>query len=500
MKYSKILVVDFGGHNTQLLARRIREKEVFCEVVAPEGALRSFEAEPVKGIILAGGGAAVSGAPALNAALLACGVPVLGINYGARAMVLATGGSVEKKPEPEGLRLSGTFAKHTFTGDAPAGSSEQIARLPEGFVITAGCDACPTAVIEDSARSLYAVQFEPQLDAVSFGEEVLQAFVFDVCGCASDWTPKAFVENAIADIRAQVGDKKVLCAISGGVDSTVCAVLTHRAIGDALTCVFVDHGLMRLNEGDEVMETLTGRFNMKVYRVNAQDRFLAKLAGVSDPEQKRKIIGYEFIDVFTDETKKLGHMDFLLQGTIYPDILESGIGSGMVKSHHNVGGLPEKLGFALLEPVRLLFKDEVRRVGAELGIPAELVNRQPFPGPGLGVRCLGEVTKEKLDILRHADAIVREEIIHAGLDKSIWQYFAILPGIQSVGVKNDARTWCHAVGIRAIHSIDAMTAQWAHIPYEVLECISARIVAEVPEVNRVVYDITSKPPATIEWE
>ncbi len=508
MAHQTIIIVDFGGQYNQLIARRVRENNVYCEVVPCGKAMDAIRDKKPAGIIFTGGPGSVyaPGAPAINAEVYGMGIPILGICYGAQLMAQALGGKVQRQERQEfgkiEIKALGGLVREVMEQDvAWMSHNDQITLPPAGFATTAASDTCPYAAVEDAERKLYAVQFHPEVEHTPFGKALLRAFLYEVCGCTGDWTTHSFVEATVADIQKTVGEGRVLCALSGGVDSTVCAVLTHRAIGDRLHCVFVDHGLMRKNEGDEVMDTLAREFKLNVTRVNAGPRFLAKLAGVTEPEEKRKIIGAEFIEVFTDEAAKLGKMDFLLQGTIYPDIIESGIGdAALIKSHHNVGGLPEKLGFALLEPLRLLFKDEVRRVGAELGIAEALVQRQPFPGPGLAVRCLGEVGEDKLFILRESDAILREEIKAAGLDSQIWQYFTVLPNLRSVGVMGDARTYAHAVGIRAVTSTDAMTSDWARIPYEVLGRISSRIVNEVPGVNRILYDCTTKPPSTIEWE
>lgn len=379
--------------------------------------------------------------------------------------------------------------------------TDYISRVPNGFKTIATTDECPCAAMENTEKKLYGVQFHPEVEHTLFGKQMLKNFLFDICDLKGDWTMSSFAEQQIKSIKEKVGDKKVICALSGGVDSSVAAVIVHKAIGKQLTCIFVDHGLLRKDEGDQVEKIFKNQFDMNLIRVNAQDRFLGKLKGVSDPERKRKIIGEEFIRVFEEEAKKIGDIGFLVQGTIYPDVVESGTNtSATIKSHHNVGGLPEDMEFKLIEPLRELFKDEVRAVGEELGIPHKLVWRQPFPGPGLAIRVLGEVTEEKLAITREADAIFREEIAKAGLEEKIWQYFACLPNIQSVGVMGDERTYCHTIALRAVTSSDAMTSDWARIPYEVLDKVSRRIVNEVKEVNRIVYDVTSKPPATIEWE
>ena len=379
--------------------------------------------------------------------------------------------------------------------------SDRVAEPPTGFVVDASTEHAPIAAMSHPERRFYAVQFHPEVRHTEYGNDMIKNFLFNICGCKGNWSMETFIEDTIRDIREQVGDRKVLCALSGGVDSSVVAVLVHKAIGDQLTCMFIDHGLLRKNEAESVMETFVGKFDMKVVKIDARERFLSKLRGVEDPERKRKIIGNEFVYCFQEESEKLGKFDFLAQGTLYTDIIESGTATAQtIKSHHNVGGLPEDIKFELVEPLKALFKDEVRKVGEELGLPREIVWRQPFPGPGLAIRVLGEVTEEKLEIVRESDAILREEIAKAGLDREIWQYFTALPNMKSVGVMGDERTYSYTVGIRAVTSIDGMTADWARIPWEVLEKISVRIVNEVHNVNRVVYDITSKPPATIEWE
>lgn len=508
MSQETIIIVDFGGMNSQQLARSVREQNVYCEVTIPKKAIEAIKEKKPAGIIFTGGAASVLAkeSPDIDKEVYEMGIPILGISYGAHLMIRALGGEIKQLPEvfceTVELEFCCGFAKNAkLFGAAHMQHKDEILSLPKGFEVMAVAANKAFAGAQDEKRRFYAVQFLPQAEQTSFGKNFIRGFLYDVCHCKGEWTTASFVQQTVENIKKTVGDGRVLCALSGGVDSTVCAVLVHKAIGERLNCVFVDHGLMRKNEGDEVMDVLGREFKLNVVRANAEEQFISKLAGVTDPEKKRKIIGAEFIEVFTQEAKKLGEMDFLLQGTIYPDIIESGAeGAMLVKSHHNVGGLPEKLGFKLLEPLRLLFKDEVRKVGTELGISSHMVNRQPFPGPGLAVRCLGEVTREKLHILRESDAIMREEIADAGLHSQIWQYFTVLPNLLSVGVKGEERTYAHAVGIRAVTTTDAMSCNWARIPYDVLDRISSRIVNEVPNVNRVLYDCTTKPPSTIEWE
>lgn len=505
-----VLVIDFGGQYNQLIARRVREFGVYCEIVPYNYGIEKIKDKNPKGIIFTGGPNSVYGedTPQIEKEVFELGVPVLGICYGQQLMSHLLGGRVDTAPVREygkshvNLDNSSKLFKGIEKEEVCWMShTDYVAEAPAGFKIIAHTDVCPVAAIANEEKKLYGVQFHPEVEHTPFGKDMLRNFVLNICDLEPSWSMASFAEEKIAEIKRVVGDKKLICALSGGVDSSVAAVLVHKAVGKQLTCIFVDHGLLRKDEGDQVEKIFREGFDMNLIRVNAQDRFLGKLAGVSDPERKRKIIGEEFIRVFEEESKKLGQIGFLVQGTIYPDVVESGTGtSAVIKSHHNVGGLPEDIEFSLIEPLRELFKDEVRAVGEELGIPHHLVWRQPFPGPGLAIRVLDEVNEEKLEIVREADAIFREEIALAGLESEIWQYFAVLPNIQSVGVMGDERTYCHTVGLRAVTSSDGMTSNFAHIPYEVIDKVSRRIVNEVKGVNRIVYDVTSKPPATIEWE
>lgn len=509
--YEKVLILDFGGQYSQLIARRVRDCNVFCEIKSYKTSAEEIGHAGYKGIIFSGGPNSVyePKAPKCDPGVFDLGVPVLGICYGAQLMAHTLGGTVKSSQVREYGKTPVSFAANTrlFAGLSSSSvcwmsHTDYISKVPEGFSITGYSENCPVAAMENAQRNLYAFQFHPEVEHTEQGGDMLKSFLYQICGCSGDWVMSSFVQNTIKRLREEIGDSKVLCGLSGGVDSSVAAVLVHKAVGKQLTCIFVDHGLLRKNEGDEVEQIFRKQFDMNLVRVDAQEQFLNKLTGVSEPEGKRKIIGEEFIRIFEKEAKKIGHVDFLCQGTIYPDVVESGAGeAAVIKSHHNVGGLPEDIGFTgIIEPLRDLFKDEVRRVGLELGIPPFLVWRQPFPGPGLAVRVMGDITREKLEILKDADAIFREEIANAGLERSINQYFAVLTGIKSVGVMGDGRTYDNTIALRGVTTTDFMTADWARIPYEVLEKVSSRIINEVDHVNRVVYDITSKPPATIEWE
>ena len=526
-----VLVVDLGGQYSQLIARRVREARVYSELVGHRLTAKEIAAREPAALILSGGPASVyaDGAPELDPAIFELGIPTLGICYGMQLMARDLGGAVERTGASEFGKAELEAAESELFHHLPPEQTvwmshrDSVTAPPAGADVTASSPSTPIAAFEDPARRLYGVQFHPEVAHTPHGQEILKNFLYEVAGAPPTWTPAAVIEEQVARIRAAVGSERVLCALSGGVDSAVAALLVHKAVGEQLTCVFVDHGLLRENEAEQVVETFGGHFHVPLVHVQAQRRFLTRLAGVSDPEEKRKIVGEEFIRVFEEEARKLssaprpesaradsgrantlGDVRFLVQGTLYSDVIESG-GSddgvaALIKSHHNVGGLPADMRMELVEPLRLLFKDEVRRVGEELGLPERMVWRQPFPGPGLAIRIIGEVTEERLAVLRRADAILLEEIRRADLYRELWQSFAVLPAIRSVGVQGDERTYAYPVVIRAVTSEDAMTADWARIPYDVLESISSRVINEIPGVNRVVYDISSKPPATIEWE
>lgn len=514
MNQEKVIVIDFGGQYNQLVARRVRECNVYCEIYSYKTDIAQIKAMNPKGIILTGGPNSCyeAASPTCSKELFELGVPVLGLCYGAQLMMHVLGGKVEKAPVREygKTEVAVDNASPLFHDVSPnticwMSHFDYISMPAPGFSVVAHTADCPVAAAQNLEKQLFAIQFHPEVLHTQEGTKMLYNFVRGVCGCEGTWRMDSFVENSIREIRKKVGNGKVLCALSGGVDSSVAAVMMAKAIGNQLTCVFVDHGLLRKNEGDEVEEVFgpNGPYELNFIRVNAQERFYSKLAGISEPEKKRKIIGEEFIRVFEEEAKKIGAVDFLVQGTIYPDVVESGLGgeSAVIKSHHNVGGLPDCVDFKeIIEPLRNLFKDEVRKAGLELGIPEKLVFRQPFPGPGLGIRIIGEVTADKVKIVQDADAIYREEIANAGLDKGIGQYFAALTNMRSVGVMGDERTYDYAVALRAVNTVDFMTAEAAEIPFEVLQKVMSRIINEVKGVNRVMYDLTSKPPGTIELE
>ena len=511
MKNELILILDFGGQYNQLIARRVRECNVYSEVVPYNISIEKIKEKNPKGIIFTGGPASVYGesSPKCAEGIFDLGIPILGICYGMQLMTHTLGGNVSKANTREyGAtkvnidNTSSLFQGFENTNAFLMSHTDFVSEIPNGFQTIASTEHCPNAAIENKEKNLYGIQFHPEVNLSVNGTQVIKNFLFSICHCSGDWQISSFVEDSIKTLKEKIGNKKALCALSGGVDSSVAAVLLSKAIGKNLTCIFVDHGLLRKNEGDEVEQIFRNQFDINLIRVNAKDRFLGKLAGITDPEKKRKIIGEEFIRVFEEEAKKIGTIDFLVQGTIYPDVIESGLGkSSVIKSHHNVGGLPDYVDFKeIVEPLRDLFKDEVRQTGLELGIPENLVFRQPFPGPGLAIRIIGDITDDKLTILKEADSIFREEIANAGLHKSINQYFAVLTNLKSVGVMGDERTYDYTVALRAVETTDFMTGVWSKISYEILEKVSSRIVNEVKHVNRVVYDITSKPPATIEWE
>jgi GMP synthase (glutamine-hydrolysing) len=510
----EVLVLDFGGQYSQLIARRIRECGVFSELLPHDVPLEDLRRRNPRGLVLSGGPASVyePGAPSLRTELLELGLPVLGICYGMQAMARELGGRVEGAEVGEfgrtdlrvadpGRLLTGLPAEQTCW----MSHRDTVFAPPQGFRALASSPASPVAAFESDELGLYGIQFHPEVVHTPHGSEILRTFLYEICGCEGTWTPASIVDEHVASIRERVGDARVICGLSGGVDSSTAALIVHRAVGEQLTCVFVDHGLMRKNESEQVVAAFRDHFHVPLVHVDAADRFLSRLAGVIDPELKRRIIGEEFIRVFEEEAARLEGAAFLVQGTLYSDVIESGgsggNGAARIKSHHNVGGLPEKLDFELIEPLRQLFKDEVRVVAAELGLPDRLVWRQPFPGPGLAIRVIGgEVTRERLDILRGADAILQDEIRKTGLYRELWQSFCVLPAVRSVGVQGDERTYAYPIIIRAVTSDDAMTADWARLPYDLLETVSSRIINEIPHVNRVALDISSKPPSTIEWE
>ena len=510
MKNELILILDFGGQYNQLIARRVRECNVYSEVVPYNISIEKIKEKNPKGIIFTGGPASVfsEDSPKCSKEIFELGIPILGICYGMQLMAKTFGGLITKseiceygKSEIIINDASPLYDKLPLNQIVWMSHGDNVKTLPQGFKKIASSKMCELASIANEDKKLYAVQFHPEVRHTIYGNQILYNFIFNICKAHANWHMENFIEEQVLKIKQEVKEKKVLCALSGGVDSAVVATLIHKAIGNNLTCMFIDNGLLRQNEADDVMKVFQENFHMNVIKINASERFLKKLKGISNPEEKRKIIGHEFISVFEEETKKIGQFDYLAQGTLYTDIIESGTKTAQtIKSHHNVGGLPKNMNFKLIEPVKVLFKDEVRKTGLELGIPENLVFRQPFPGPGLAIRIIGEITDDKLTILKNADSIFREEIAKAGLHKNINQYFAVLTNLKSVGVMGDERTYDYTVALRAVETTDFMTGVWSKIPYEVLEKVSSRIVNEVEHVNRVVYDITSKPPATIEWE
>ena len=511
MEKEEILIIDFGGQYNQLIARRVREKNVYCEVVPNTISIEKIKEKNPKGIIFTGGPSSIyaDDAPKCDIEVFELGIPILGICYGMQLMAYTLGGAVKRatKREYGQMEVSLDNSSKLFKGFKSSNiclmsHTDYVDSVPEGFEKIAKSNTCKIAAMQNLNKNFYGVQFHPEVNHTIDGDKIIENFVIDICGCKGLWKMDYFTKTTIENLKEKIKDKKALCALSGGVDSSVAAVLLSKAIGNNLTCIFVDHGLLRKNEVEEVEKIFTEKFDVNFVKVNAKDRFLNKLKGITSPEKKRKIIGEEFIRVFEEEAKKIGTVDYLVQGTIYPDVIESGLGkSSVIKSHHNVGGLPDYVDFKeIIEPLRDLFKDEVRKVGKEVGLPDYLVNRQPFPGPGLAIRIIGDITEEKLDILKEADYIFRDEISKSNLDKSLSQYFAVLTDTRSVGVMGDERTYDYMVALRAVITDDFMTAKFAQIPYEVLDKISKRIVNEVEHVNRIVYDITSKPPATIEWE